>query len=208
VHIDPAHTDSADIYRILIGSVVPRPVAFVSTVSADGVGNLAPFSFFNAVSSNPPCLILGISRKGDGSGDKKDTLRNIEATGEFVVNTSSEWLVEPMVHCGAAYPYGVDEMQKVGLTPIPSTHVRPPRIKESAVQFECKLHSAIDLGGGTPGSTTLVVGRIVMLHIFDEAYNDGRVDSAMLKPVGRLGGIGYALLQDPFNIPVPALNRA
>src|SRR5690349_10987328 len=109
-------------YKIMIGAVVPRPIAFVSTINSAGTGNLAPFSFFNAVSSDPPCLAFSITRKRDGS--KKDTLRNIEETRGFVVNTVSEWMADPMNQSSADYPYGVDEMAKVGLTALPSTRVK------------------------------------------------------------------------------------
>jgi flavin reductase (DIM6/NTAB) family NADH-FMN oxidoreductase RutF len=192
-----------EMYRFIIGAIVPRPIAFVSTISKEGVGNLAPYSFFNGVSSNPPCLIISISRKGDSSGDKKDTLRNIEETGEFVVNSANEWLIEPLVHCAGAFPYGVDEMQKAGLTPLASQFVRPARVKESAIQLECKLHQLVEIGDGSAGSTTLVIGRIVAVHMLEQAFKENRPDYQFLKPVGRLGGLSYATLGEVFQIAVP-----
>src|ERR1041385_6890840 len=133
-----------EIYRLMIDCIVPRPIAFVSTLSAEGVGNLAPFSFFNGVSSEPPTLVFSISRKRDGG--KKDTLVNIESTPQFVVNLVTEPMAAPMHQTSADYPYGVDEMAKVGLTPVPSTRVRPPRVGESPVQMECELFSLHEIG--------------------------------------------------------------
>lgn len=186
---DASSMAAPDLYKLLVGVVVPRPIAFVSTQSAAGVGNLAPYSFFNAISSNPPCVVISVARKADGS--KKDTLRNIEEIGEFVVNISSSWLLDAVVQCGAQYPYGVDEMQQVGLTPEPSVKVRPPRVRESAAQLECVLHQVVEVGDGSPGSTSLVVGRVVALHIATNAIRDGRIDSMALEPLARLGGISY-----------------
>lgn len=201
VDVDPSTADQKDIYKVLIGGIVPRPIAFVSTQSPDGVGNLAPFSFFNGVSSNPPCVMFAITRKSDGG--KKDTLRNIEATRQFVVNTTSEWIAEPMNQCSANYPYGVDEMLKVGLTPLPSLRVKPPRVKESPVQFECELYNMMEVGDGSVGSSTIVVGRVVMAHVWKDAYHEGRIDFAKLKPIARIGGIGYAFDMKTFDLPRP-----
>ncbi len=188
-------------YRLIIGSVVPRPIAFVSTMNKQGQVNLAPFSFFMGVSSNPPCLAFSVSRKP--SGEKKDTLRNIEETGDFVINTASEWLIEPLVHTAADFPYGVDEMAKVGLTPIASKMVKPPRVREAAVQFECALHHLLQIGDGTAGSAELIVGKILYLHVQKTAYQNGRILLSETKPVSRLGGTSYAKLGELFDIPIP-----
>lgn len=187
----------------MIGTIVPRPIAFVTTVSESGVVNLAPFSFFTGVSSNPPCLAVSIARKPNG--EKKDTLKNIEATDQFVVNTASEWLVEPLVHCGAEFPSEVDEMKTAGLTPLPAVKVRPPRVKEAAVHFECENVGVLEVGEGGAGSSTLVVGRIVLAHVSSAVYKDGKVDFTTLKPISRLGGITYGLIGQTFDIPVPKL---
>lgn len=199
--LDPEKIPPADMYKLMIGAIVPRPIAFVSTASEKGQVNLAPFSFFTGVSSNPPCLVISVARRSDG--EKKDTLKNIEETEEFVVNTASEWLVEPLVHCAADYPYGVDEMATVGLTPLPSVKVKPPRVKEAAVQFECKSVGTLEIGEGAAGSATLVVGHIVLAHIDSALYKDGKVDTTGLKPVARLGGPTYSLLGTTFDIPIP-----
>ena len=203
VDIDSIGVSQRDIYKLLIGGIVPRPIAFVSTVSPEGVGNLAPFSFFNGVSSNPPCVMISITRKNDGG--KKDTLRNIETTGQFVVNTTSEWLAEPMNHCSADYPYGVDEMKKVGLTALPSSRVKPARVKESPVQFECEIYKTLEVGDGTVGSSTIVVGRVVMTHVWKEIYHDGRIDFAGLKSIARIGGNSYAFGMGTFELARPKI---
>lgn len=201
VEIDPTTVSVPEMYKILIGAVTPRPIAFVSTVSSNGAGNLAPFSFFNAISSNPPTLMISVSRKP--SGERKDTLRNIEETGQFVVNSANEWLIEPLVHCAASYPHGVDEMREVGLTPEPSLKVKPPRVKESAVSFECELLKLVEIGDGGRGSSVAVFGRVVMAHISKDAYVGGKVLTEKLKMIGRLGGTSYAKLGEFFDIPVP-----
>lgn len=203
VSLDPKGMRTVDVYKFLIGSIVPRPIAFVSTVNTQGEGNLAPFSFFNGLSSNPPCVMISVTRKR--SGEKKDTLRNIEETGEFVVNSANKWLLEALVHCSVEYPYGVDELTKVGLTPQPSTKVRPVRVKESAVHMECKLFKSVELGEGGPGSTNLIIGEIQYLHIAKEAYQDGRVLFDFIQPIGRLGGFQYGEITRIYEIPIPEL---
>lgn len=203
LELDPTQISQKDAYKLLIGAVVPRPIAFVSTISAAGKGNLAPFSFFNAVSSNPPCVIIAISKNEDR--DKKDTLRNIEETKQFVVNSANEWLIEPLVHCAATFPYGVDEMNVVGLTPEPSKKVKPARVKESAVSFECELFNSIQIGDGGPGSTTLVVGKVVYIHVSSSVYQNGRILFPEYKAIGRLGGSSYGKITEIFDIPVPQL---
>jgi len=203
--IDPRRITQPDMYKLIIGTILPRPIALISTVSPAGIGNVAPFSFFNGVSSNPPCLSVSISRKPNG--EKKDTLRNIEANGEFVVNTASEWLLGALVHCGVPYPYEEDEGQIVGFGTVPSVTVKAPRLKEAAVQFECKVYKSVEIGDGGAGSTTLVVGEIVLVHVADAALSNGRVSHAALKPVSRLGGVDYAGLGKEWTIPVPPLPK-
>lgn len=203
IQVDPNSIDKREMYKVLIGSVVPRPIAFVSTVNSQGQVNLAPFSFFNAVSSNPPTLVFSVSRKPDGT--KKDTLRNIEETKQFVVNSANEWLLEPLVHSAGAFPYGVDEMAKIGLTPQASVKVKPPRVKEAAVQMECELYDLLQIGDGSPGSSSLIIGKIVLFHVYKSAYQNGRIALDVLKPIGRLGGTGYASLGNIYEIPIPEI---
>ena len=190
-----------DIYKLLIGAVVPRPIAFVSTLNLDGVGNLAPFSFFNAISSKPPTLMIAVGQKFEGGN--KDTGQNILDTGEFVINTASQWIIEPLVYCAGNFPEGVNEMEEVGLTPIKSDIVKPPRVKESPVQFECSLLKSVDLGEEGIGSTTLFLGKIVKAHIAKDAYEKGRVDFNKIKSVGRLGGFQYGLINEVFELKPP-----
>ena len=201
VNCDLSRLSQPEIYKLLIGSVVPRPIAFVSSCNLKGEGNLAPFSFFNAVSSNPPCIIVSITRKSDGS--KKDTLLNIEETGEFVVNTVAEWMVEPMNQCSAQYPYGVNEMETVGLTGIASMDVKPKRVKESPVHMECKLEQKVEIGNGEAGSATLIIGRVIRMHIHETAFSQGRILLEEIRPISRLAGMNYGLTPDTFEIARP-----
>ena len=191
------------IYHLMTSTIVPRPIAFVSTISPEGILNLAPFSFFNGVSSNPPCLVFSITRKPDGS--KKDTLLNIEENGEFVVNSTHEWLAEKINQCSAEYPYGVSELDKVGFTAAASTHIKPPRIQESLVHMECRLETFVPIGDGTLGSATLVVGRILEMHVAEQAFTNDRVDVLKLKPLARLGGSQWAKTSEVFEQKRPTL---
>jgi len=203
VTVDFDGLGSTPIYKLMIGAIVPRPIALISTQSRAGVGNLAPFSFFNGVSSRPPCLMVAITRKPDGS--KKDTLRNIEETGQFVVNSVGHWMTEPMNHCSAEYPFGVDEMVQVGLTPLPSVRVAPRRVKESPIHFECELYKTLEVGEGDVGSAVIVVGKILMMHVHAKAYKDGRVLLDEIAPVSRLAGASYGLTSGVFEIPRPRI---
>ncbi len=192
------------VYGLLVGSVVPRPIAFVSTCDKNGNGNLAPFSFFNAVSSSPPLVMISVARMPNGS--KKDTCRNIEETGEFVVNSAHEWMAEPLHQCSANYPRGVDEMKKVGLTAVASTRIQPSRVAESAIQMECKLYRAIELGEGKAGSVTLFLGEILVMHVADGFLSkDEHIDFAQLHPLARLGGPMYSGVKEYFELGRPKL---
>jgi flavin reductase (DIM6/NTAB) family NADH-FMN oxidoreductase RutF len=175
---------------LLIGVVVPRPIAWVSTTSVDGVNNIAPFSFFNAFSAAP--MILGFAPMASEDRPQKDTLANIVAAGEFVINIATEATLQQMDTTGRLWPPEVDEFHVAGLTPAPSVAVKPPRIAESPVNFECKLHALVPLGDGGLGSSTLVLGRVVHLRVADEILRDGKVDASLLQPVARMGGPFYA----------------
>jgi len=186
----------------MIGAIIPRPIAWVSTCGSSGVGNLAPFSFFNAVSSDPPCIMISVARKPNG--EKKDTLKNIEETNTFVVNLVNEALVEVMNQTSADYPYGVDEMQKVGLTPAPSLFCKASRVLESPIQLECKLYRSLEIGEGkTAGSTTLIVGQILAMHVRDDVYDQGKIRPEVLKPIARLAGASYSKLGEIFEVARP-----
>jgi flavin reductase (DIM6/NTAB) family NADH-FMN oxidoreductase RutF len=202
VTCDISKITAQEAYKLLIGTVVPRPIAFVSTISSDGKGNLAPFSFFNGVSSKPLCIMISITRRSDGS--KKDSLLNIEATGEFVVNTVAEWMIEPVNHCAAEYPYGVNEMDMVGLTPLKSEKIKPNRVKESPIQLECKVHKLIEIGDGAGGST-VVIGEVLLAHVHDKAYENGRILLNEILPISRLAGDFYGLTPETFALKRPRL---
>jgi flavin reductase (DIM6/NTAB) family NADH-FMN oxidoreductase RutF len=201
---DPATMGVGPAYKLITDVVVPRPIAFVTTLSSDGKGNLAPFSYFNAVSTEPPCLMISVTGKRDGS--PKDTLRNILDTKQFVVNIATVPMAEAVHQTGVDYPHGVDEMEKVGLHPIASEAVRPPRVRECPVQIECELHHTVTLGTpGTSGATTLVIGRILRIHVADEVFDGERVDPVKLDPLARLG-LKYSGLGQVFELgrPKPA----
>lgn len=200
VTCDISQITPQEAYKLLIGSVVPRPIAFISTVGPDGKGNLAPFSFFNGVSSKPLCIMVSITRRSDGS--KKDTLLNIEATGEFVVNTVAEWMIEPANMCAAEYPYGTDEMEKVGLTGIASEKVKAKRVKESPIHMECKVHKLVEIGDGAGGST-IVIGEVLLVHVHEKAYQNGRILFDEIRPISRLAGDFYGLPPETFELERP-----
>jgi flavin reductase (DIM6/NTAB) family NADH-FMN oxidoreductase RutF len=201
VTIDTKDLDVLASYKLLIGTVVPRPIAFVTTVSSNGAINAAPYSSWNLVASKPTSIVFSVARKPNG--EKKDTLCNIERTKEFVVNTVGDWMVEAMNLCSEELPYGESELEKVGLTTIPSQHISVPRIKESPVHLECRLHTSVEVGQGAAGSATLVVGEVVAFHVHKSAYVDGKIAVEELKPVSRLGGLRYALVGDIFQLSRP-----
>ena len=168
---------------------MPRPIAWVSTSSVEGVHNIAPFSFFNAFGAEP--VILGFAPMASDDRPQKDTLANIRALEEFVVNIATEATLVQMDTTGRTYPPEVDEFSVAGLTPVPSVAVKPPRIAESPINFECKLFKLIPLGDGE-GSATLVLGRAVHVRVADEILREGRIDAGRLLPVARMGGPFYA----------------
>jgi flavin reductase (DIM6/NTAB) family NADH-FMN oxidoreductase RutF len=186
-----------DIYRLLIGCVVPRPIAWVSSVGETGVQNLAPFSFFMGVCGDPPTIAFSSGRR---QGAKKDTVRNIEHTGDFVVNIVDDPLAEQMNLTSGEYPPEVDEFALAGLTPAPSLKVRPPRVAEAPISLECRLVQILAVGRG-PHS--LVLGEIVCFHVRDDLYQDGRIDMHALRPVGRLAGHLYTHVHDIFEMKRP-----
>ena len=196
---DPNKQSFKDNHRLMIGSIVPRPIAFVSTKSKNGILNLAPFSYFNGVCSNPPTIMFAPARRGY-DGLTKDTLNNIRDTEEFVVNIVSEEIVEPMVACATDFEKEVNEFEVSGLTPVDSVKVAPPCVKESKVSFERKLQTIVPVGEAEPGGGFVVIGNIVMFHVDDDVYRDGRIDLDALKPVGRLAGNNYSRINDVFTV--------
>ena len=195
VTIDAAGLDTASAYRLIIGCVVPRPVAWISTVGTNGRTNAAPFSSYNYVAHSPPMLAVNI---GSRQGALKDTARNIRDTGEFVVNVATEGLMEVMHRCGADYPPEVSEPEALGIALLPGTHVRAPRIAASPIQMECRLERALTLGRGL---NTLYIGEVLAFHLSSDVYDGRHVDSLRLRPIARLGGPYYAALGEIFERP-------
>ncbi|RNA66800.1 flavin reductase family protein [Alteribacter keqinensis] len=198
--IDPASLSKKENYAFLTQTIVPRPIAFVTTLSKDGVLNAAPFSYFNVVSADPPLLMISIGKRG---GDKKDTSRNIVETGSFVVHVTDEANVEEMNATAANLPPDESEVERVGLTPVESTVIDVPGLKEARVRFECKLEKHMTFTGNE-GETDVIFGRILHYHVADEVMGEsGKVEADKLKPVARLGGKEYAPLGEIFTIDRP-----
>jgi flavin reductase (DIM6/NTAB) family NADH-FMN oxidoreductase RutF len=194
MRIDPNQTSKTDNYALLTSLVVPRPIAWITSQGPLGVVNLAPFSFFNAVGADPLYLVLGIGRRD--SGEPKDTARNIEASGEFVVNLVSEDLFDAMNVSAASFPADQSELEAAGLSPAPSARVGVPRVAEAPASLECRLHSAQTLG-----ESTLFIGQVVMFHVAD-ALLDARGRVRDFAPIGRLGSPSvYCRTTDRFDRP-------
>jgi flavin reductase (DIM6/NTAB) family NADH-FMN oxidoreductase RutF len=195
---DPDHIGQAATYRLLSGTVIPRPIGWVSSISKDGLPNLAPFSFFNAVGDDPPHVVFSTVRSGNR---EKDTLRNVLETRQFVVNMVTEELVERMNMTADPLPNGISEFTHAGLTPAPSIKVLPPRVAESPVQFECELVHHYEVENHKSGGAVLLVGRVVMFHVseglIDEKFH---IDMEKYRPVARLAGSGYSALGNIFSI--------
>jgi flavin reductase (DIM6/NTAB) family NADH-FMN oxidoreductase RutF len=201
MRLDFSTLATRDAYQWMISTILPRPIAWVSTISSDGKTNLAPFSFFQGITSNPPTLMFVPVNRRDG--EKKDTLRNIEQVPEFVVNLVSFALAEQMNATAALLPYGESEFEKFSVVATPSERVRPPRVAAAPVAFECVLHSVVPIGEG-PLAANVVFGRILTAHVSDTVLGaDGRPDPAKLDLVGRLGGESYARTTERFALKRP-----
>ena len=196
---DPTEQRFQNTHKLMIGSIVPRPIAFVSTISKDGKHNVAPFSYFNGVCSKPPTIMFAPARRG-WDGEEKDTLINIRDTEEFVVNIVSEEFVEEMVVCSTDFDSDVDEFEISGLTAAASQKITAPRVEKAKVSYECKLNQIIEIGDGKAGSGCVVIGTIVLFHIDDEVYDNGRILLNKLQPVGRIAGNEYTRLTNNFEI--------
>ncbi len=189
------------LHQIMLGTITPRPIAFVSTVDNEGIRNLAPFSYFNAISSNPPMLVLSVNRNTDGS--KKDTLLNIEKTGECVVNMVDSSIANQMVLASTAFSKSTDEFMKSGLTPISSSTTKAYGVKESPVRFECKLERIINFGDFA-GASSLIICNVSCVHIEEKAFDkNGKIDPVSLNIIGRLGRAFYVKTtkESVFSIP-------
>jgi flavin reductase (DIM6/NTAB) family NADH-FMN oxidoreductase RutF len=197
MEFDLQGADKSQAYRLLASVVVPRPIALVTSLGPGGAVNAAPFSFFNLLGSSPPVVALGIGDRAVGTA--KDTRANIELTGEFVVNLVSENLVEAMNICGIDFPIGVSELDAAALIALPSVQVSVPRLAESPVHLECRLHSIV-----TIGDNQIVLAEVVFLHIRDEFLDPDtlRVHTEALGLIGRMhGGCWYARTTDLFDLP-------
>lgn len=187
---DPAALAATDIYKLLVGAIAPRPIAFVSTISADGVPNLAPFSYFMIGGVNPPSVAISPTAKR--SGEHKHTLQNIAATGEYVINVVTYAMREKMNVTSIEFPDGVSEWDEAGFTPAPSLKVRPARVLASPIALECRLHQIVTHGEG-PLSANYVIGEVVAFRIAAEIFDEnGVIDPRKVDAVSRLGGDWYA----------------
>jgi flavin reductase (DIM6/NTAB) family NADH-FMN oxidoreductase RutF len=193
--IDPDTLDPLSRYKLLIGSVVPRPIAWTSTVSTKGVHNLAPFSFFTVASRNPAMLCISVGPRVNRPPDTKDTLSNIAETEEFVINIVSLPLSNAMHESSRNHPPEADEFEEAGLTPAACEVVAAPRVEEAAVSMECLLDRVLRLG-----TDHLIIGRMVRFHVREELYENGRIDVAKLQPLGRLAGT-YTKVETIFELP-------
>jgi len=201
MNFDPADVRPAELYRHMIHSIVPRPIAWVSTVSSDGVTNVAPFSYFTGVGANPPTLLF--CPANNRNGQSKDTLRNIEETGDFVVNIVSFFVAEQMNASAAELPPNESEFAAPRLTEMPGLKVVSPRVAESPVQFECTTRQILNIGDG-PGGANIVIGDIVHVHIDDSVVGtEGFTDPELLDAVGRMGGLTYCRTTDLFDLQRP-----
>lgn len=201
--IDPAEASAQDVYKLLIGSVVPRPIAFVSSQSREGLRNLAPFSFFTVASANPPIVCFCPMVRASGAAPK-DTRRNIEETREFVVNIVSEDFASKMNETSGDFPPDVDEFAVSGLTPVASLVVSPPRVGESLVSMECKLTQIVDVSTAPLGGS-IVIGEVARFHVADEVVENFRIDPDKLRAIGRMGGMSYARTTDRFDLARPVV---
>src|SRR3954471_910842 len=199
MHFDLAEIGETNAYKLLISTVVPRPIALATTIDKSGRVNAAPFSFFNAVSSRPPVVVLGINGAGPGGSSHKDTEQNIRDSGEFVVNLVDEALAERMNICAVDFPTEIAELEQADLRPVASVEVKPPRIAEAPVSFECRRITGLSLGG----QSTLEVGRVIHIHIRDGLVDPQKfyVQTDKMRLIGRMHGRGwYARTSDLFEM--------
>jgi flavin reductase (DIM6/NTAB) family NADH-FMN oxidoreductase RutF len=198
MQFDPQEIDQSAIYKLLTGAVIPRPIGWISSISEDGIPNLAPFSFFNAVGDDPPHVMFSTVRPNNSN---KDTLNNVLATKQFVVNMVTEDTVERMNTTSHAFLPDENEFELAGLTPIPSVKIKPPRVKESPITMECELVHHYSLENHKYGGATIMVGKIVMFHVDESVLLDNyKINLETYKPVARLAGSNYSKLGEIFSI--------
>ena len=201
--VDPAALSADAAYFWQVATIAPRPIAWTSTLNEDGSANLAPFSFFTGVSSDPPTCLICVARRRkqpDGHRPPKDTWRNIERTGEFVIHVVNDALGPQMNATSHPFPYGTDEIEAAGLTKLASDKVAVPRIAEAPVAMECRLDRIIEVGRG---GTAVIIGEILLWHLRDELVVDGRIDPHRLDAIGRMGGPSYVRTRDIFDMARP-----
>jgi len=208
VKVDPATISPDAQYFWQAATILPRPIAWTSTLNEDGSANLAPFSFFTGVSADPPTCLICVSRRKrqpDGTRPPKDTWRNIERTGEFVIHVVNDALGHQMNATSRDFPYGSDELAAVGLTKVASDRVAPPRIGEAPVAMECRLDRIVEIGraGAAGTSSAVIIGEILLWHVRDELVVEGRLDLGRLDAIGRMGGPTYARTRDRFDMQRP-----
>ena len=196
MRVDPRERDS--LYRILAGAVIPRPIAWVSSLSSEGIENLAPYSFFNVVSTSPPVVMFAPADRSDRPDGLSDSARNARDTGEFVVNVVTEPLAEAMNETSATLPPGESEFDHANLERAPSKEVAPPRVAAAEVAFECERYEFIEVG-----SNAMVLGEVVSVYLDDGVTTDGELDVRKVDAVGRLAGSYYCRTGDRFRMERP-----
>lgn len=198
MQFDPNELDHTAVYKLLTGSIIPRPIGWISSISEHGINNLAPFSYFNAVGDDPPHVIFSTGR---GNNTNNDTLNNVLETKQFVVNMVTEELTEQMNITAQSVHSDIDEFELSGVTPIPSLKIKPMRVKESPISFECELVHHYFLENHKNGGACVIIGRIVMMHFADDVLMDNyKINLENYKPVARLAGSGYAKIGEIFSV--------
>ena len=195
---NPDTLEASAVYKLLTGSVIPRPIGWISTLDNNGINNLAPFSYFNAVGEDPPHVMFSTVR---GNNTNKDTLNNVLATNQFVVNMVTEDLAEKMNATAQAVAADIDEFELVGLTPIASAKIKPMRVKESPITFECEMVHHYFLEDHKNGGACIIIGKIVMMHIDESVLLDNyKINMETYKPIARLAGSNYSKIGELFSI--------
>jgi len=198
MQFDPNELEHTSVYKLLTGTVIPRPIGWISSISENGINNLAPFSYFNAVGDDPPHIMFSTGR---GNNSNKDTLNNVLATKQFVVNMVTEELAEQMNITAQSVPSEIDEFELAGVTPIASHKIKPMRVKESPITFECELVHHYFLEDHKHGGACVVIGRIVMMHFDDNVLLDNyKINLETYRPISRLAGSHYSKLGELFSV--------
>ena len=198
MQLDPNELEHTSVYKLLTGSIIPRPIGWISSISESGINNLAPFSYFNAVGDDPPHVMFSTGR---GNNTNKDTLNNVLATKQFVVNMVTEELTEQMNSTAQGVHADIDEFELAGVTAVPSQKIKPMRVKESPISFECELVHHYFLEDHKNGGACVIIGRIVMMHFDDDVLLDNyKINMENYKPVSRLAGSHYSKIGELFSV--------